>query len=271
MKLHSVQMLAVAAALVVGSGCGNGGSQNRSPSGIRPEAIQIPATKMNPGFYLGVSQTPVSLHAFSITRLPISAADYAQCVNAGVCTAPDAQGGVDTAPKRWSTYSPGSTATDLPLTYATPKQAATYCGWVGGRLPRFAEWMLAARGSDVHRYSWGDDPPTCERGPRQSYYSSVADRCCGMSCDSGDLLKLLKHPKGRSISGMEDVLVSGAELVGPDADSQGRGCNPQLSGCLVYGLAPGAIDAMVQAPGSDDKGAGFVYDFRCAWDGGDQK
>jgi formylglycine-generating enzyme required for sulfatase activity len=89
-------------------------------------------------------QRPVYLDHFWIDKTEISNAQYQLCVEAGVCTPPHAQPTIfREAP--------------LPVVGVDWEQAATYCRWVGGRLPTEAEWEKAARGLDGRLYPWGNE------------------------------------------------------------------------------------------------------------------
>jgi formylglycine-generating enzyme required for sulfatase activity len=67
------------------------------------------------------------------------------CVDARVCRTP-AQG------------EPGQ-----PVTGVSSAEAADFCGFAGGRLPRGDEWLLAAAGSEARRYPWGQTGLVCRR------------------------------------------------------------------------------------------------------------
>jgi formylglycine-generating enzyme required for sulfatase activity len=98
-------------------------------------------------------RTQIELPAFYMDVTEVTNAQYAACVQAGVCAPP---GGTE-----WNdpTYS------DYPVAQTPWEQADRYCEWRGGRLPTEAEWEKAARGGlDGKIFPWGDEPPVCEAG-----------------------------------------------------------------------------------------------------------
>ena len=93
----------------------------------------------------------VSLHAFAIDETEVTAAAWADCVDAGACEAPPS----------CPSQADHASELSLPIACVDWEQASAYCAWAGGRLPTEAEWEKAARGEDGATWAWGDRPPTC--------------------------------------------------------------------------------------------------------------
>jgi len=96
----------------------------------------------------------VTITAFEVTKTEITVAQYAACVDAGKCQAPD-----DEDYCNWNS----ADRIDHPVNCVDWYQASDFCTWAGGHLPSEAEWEYAARsaGKD-NTFPWGDQPATCQ-------------------------------------------------------------------------------------------------------------
>jgi formylglycine-generating enzyme required for sulfatase activity len=124
-------------------------------------------------------QHTVYLDAFWIMQTEVTNAQYAKCVDAGACSAPDNS--------RWQ----DAAYADHPVTDVDWNQATEYAAWVGGRLPTEAEWEKAARGTDGRTYAWGEEQPD----------QSLAN-CCGFV---NDTTPVGSYPAGASTYGALDM------------------------------------------------------------------
>ena len=124
------------------------------------ETIYIPAGKVNIGtddpvakdaYYSEGPAWSTELPAFYIDKYEVSNHLYRLCVEYADCTPPVRSLDFNDEQK-----------SDHPVVSVTIVQAATYCNWVGRRLPTELEWERAARGpADADQvWPWGDKPVT---------------------------------------------------------------------------------------------------------------
>ena len=99
-------------------------------------------------------QHTVYVDDYWIGKTEVTNAQYARCVEAGGCPAPNNN--------RWN----DGALVDHPVTNVSWDNAVAYSRWlteqsgITVRLPSEAEWEKAARGSDGRRYPWGDAQPS---------------------------------------------------------------------------------------------------------------
>lgn len=96
----------------------------------------------------------VTLAGFWIHQAEVTNQQYAWCVEAGVCSAPNTEQGYP----YW--YAQADKIND-PVVGVTWSQAQQFCEYIEARLPTEAEWEKTARGTKDELYPWGTDQPSC--------------------------------------------------------------------------------------------------------------
>jgi formylglycine-generating enzyme required for sulfatase activity len=132
---------------------------------------------------------PVYLSAFWMDKFEVTTEQYARCVNAGACSAPNA-----TSSAMKTSYYGNSLYNRYPVLHIDWQQASDYCAWAGGRLATEAEWEKAARGDDGRVYPWGSQSPSC-----QLANMNVDGECVG------DTVAVGSYPDGASPYGIMDL------------------------------------------------------------------
>jgi formylglycine-generating enzyme required for sulfatase activity len=201
--------------------------------------VYVPAGEFQMGSEDGPSEEQpahmVALDEFWIDQTEVTNAQYARCVEAGICEPP-----TNNASNTRSSYYDNPTYANYPVIWVSWEHAETYAKWAGGRLPAEAEWEYAARGSDGSMYPWGNQAPDCTL--------ANFDAC------EGDTTPVKSHPGGASWVGAFDmagnVLEWTADWYGPYSASRLENPNGPATGenRVVRGGAWDTNAELVRAP-----------------------
>jgi formylglycine-generating enzyme required for sulfatase activity len=279
-RCRSSLVLTVALGLS-GLGCedepigGKAAGPGSGPGGERGPEVAIQGQGVQVGFALGHMRKSVELDSFRISRHPVTRAQYGACVAAGRCAAPPPNSCADLAEMpiwRRPNFNREDLPDDVAVTCTGLQGARQYCGWVGGRLPTFEQWLLAARGSSPQRFPWGDRLPICEQHPLGRPKERTPAARCPLSREDAGRVGL--HTASASVFGVEDILLTRAELVEASPEGLFPACRADSksrsdTACVVSGIDPGSIDS-VQRVALESARPGMValpYGFRCAWGG----
>jgi formylglycine-generating enzyme required for sulfatase activity len=260
-----------------GAGARPGPGQS-SQQGQPGATIAVEGRRLESGFARGYLRKATEVESFRISKHPIALGEYRACISAGGCEQPH-EGACTDWPTNPVMRRPNlkleGVADDVPVTCVGLEGARRYCTWVGGTLPTLEQWQLAARGPTPQRHAWGSSLATCKQHPLA--VTEDGKRCAEPEADVG---RIGRHAAGASAAGLEDVLLTGGELLGASADALFPACRAEESGkssggsrtdsaCLVYGVSPGAIDSVrkIERAERQPDGTAIPYGFRCVWGG----
>jgi formylglycine-generating enzyme required for sulfatase activity len=162
------------------------------------QTVLIPAGSYTISDPLGAGRTrTVMVPAFQIDVTEVTNGAYKRCVTSHSCVAP-----TDGASATRGDYYTNPVYADFPIVNVTWDNAATYCAWVGKRLPSLEEWEVAGGIAPLtqryFRYPWGDrfDPQFVNGG------STAASDTTAVGSF---------HPVGDSSFGLRDMAGNVAE------------------------------------------------------------
>ena len=173
----------------------------------------------------------LSVTTFIIDSHEVTELRWSACVKAGRCRAlPETELG-------------------RPVRGVSVKEAESFCHFVGGHLPRVAQWIFAAAGTAARRYPWGQTGLVC----RRAVFGLVDGPCAG----GGDGPEVTGfRPDGTSPDGVADLAGNVAEWVRED-DGTARAYGGSYQSVLAGSFKSWAGEAR---PAAEDVGFRCVYE-----------
>ena len=148
------------------------------------DMVTVPAGSFTMGSNEGPADErpahPVALAAFSIDRLPVTNAQFAEFLDVAgtrnkhgerLYDFDDADARIHQHGSRWRADAGFG---HHPVIEPAWAGARDYCAWRGKRLPTEAEWEKAARGTDGRKYPWGNAAPDRTRAQFSARFNETA-------------------------------------------------------------------------------------------------